>query len=152
MLKETVQKQMIDAMKSGNKERKQALSNVKAALTNKEIELRGKGEMNEVAEIEAVTKLVKQVKESIETCPKDRIETLNALKKELAVYEEFMPAQMSEDEIKNTLMSVIDKLGIAGNATAKNKSMIMMTLMPLVKGKADGKLVNKIVTDYLTKN
>lgn len=152
MLKETVQKQMIDAMKSGNKERKQALSNIKAALTNKEIELRGKGEMNEVAEIEAVTKLVKQVKESIETCPKDRIETLNALKKELAVYEEFMPAQMSEDEIKNTLMSVIDKLGIAGNATAKNKSMIMMTLMPLVKGKADGKLVNKIVTDYLTKN
>lgn len=152
MLKETVQKQMIDAMKSGNKERKQALSNIKAALTNKEIELRGKGEMNEVAEIEAVTKLVKQVKESIETCPKDRIETLNALKKELAVYEEFMPAQMSEDEIKNTLMSVIDKLGIAGNATAKNKGMIMMTLMPLVKGKADGKLVNKIVTDYLTKN
>lgn len=152
MLKETVQKQMIYAMKSGNKDRKQALSNIKAALTNKEIELRGKGEMNEVAEIEAITKLVKQVKESIETCPKDRVETLNALKNELAVYEEFMPDQMSEDEIKDTLMKVIDKLGIAGTAAAKNKSMIMMTLMPMVKGKADGKLVNKIVTDYLHKN
>ena len=138
---------MVVAMKEGNKERKQALSNIKAALTNKEIELRGRGEMNETAEIEVVTKLVKQVKESIDTCPADRTETLAALKAELAVYEEFMPKQIGEDEIKCVIGDVLDCLGIV-TPTAKDKGRIMKELMPRVKGKADGKLVSDILATF----
>lgn len=147
MLKEKVQKMMIAAMKEGNKERKQALSNIKAALTNKEIELRGKGEMNETAEIEVVTKLVKQIKESIETCPVERTEILAALNAELAVYEEFMPKQMDEDEIKCVICDVLDELEII-KPTTKDKGRIMKELMPRVKGKADGKLVNNILATF----
>ena len=147
MLKEKVQKMMIAAMKEGNKERKQALSNIKAALTNKEIELRGKGEMNETAEIEVVTKLVKQIKESIETCPVERTEILAALNAELAVYEEFMPKQMDEDEIKCVICDVLDELEII-KPTTKEKGRIMKELMPRVKGKADGKLVNNILATF----
>ena len=147
MLKEKVQKLMVAAMKEGNKERKQALSNIKAALTNKEIELRGKGEMNEAAEVEVITKLVKQIKESIDTCPAKRTETLAALKAELAVYEEFMPKQMDEDEIKCVICDVLDELEII-NPTVKDKGRIMKELMPRVKAKADGKLVNNILATF----
>ena len=147
MLKERIQKLMVVAMKEGNKERKQALSNIQAAFTNKEIELRGRGEMNETAEIEVVTKLVKQVKESIDTCPADRTETLAALKAELAVYEEFMPKQIGEDEIKCVIGDVLDCLGIV-TPTAKDKGRIMKELMPRVKGKADGKLVSDILATF----
>ncbi len=148
MLKEKVQKLMVEAMKEGNKERKQALSNIKAALTNKEIECRGKCEFNETSEIEAVTKLAKQVRESIEMCPADRVETLAQLKAELAVYEEFLPKQMDETEIRSTIDGVLQELGIT-NATNKDKGQIMKVLMPMVKGKADGKLVNTVLGTYL---
>lgn len=148
MLKEKVQKLMVEAMKEGNKERKQALSNIKAALTNKEIECRGKCEFNETSEIEAVTKLAKQVKESIELCPADRTETLNQLKAELSVYEEFLPRQMDEVEIRSTIEGVLTELSIT-EPTNKDKGRIMKELMPKVKGKADGKLVNTILGTYL---
>ena len=148
MLKERIQKLMVEAMKEGNKERKQALSNVKAALMNKEIECRGKCEFNETAELEAVTKLAKQVRESIEMCPADRTETLAQLKAELAVYEEFLPKQMDENEIRATIEDVFTELGIE-TPTGKDKGAIMKVLMPKVKGKADGKLVNAVLSTYL---
>ena len=139
---------MVEAMKNGGKERKQALSNIKAALTNKEIECRGKCEFNETSEIEAVTKLAKQVRESIETCPADRTETLAQLKGELAVYEEFLPKQMDENEIRTTIEGVLAELGIA-TPSNKDKGAIMKVLMPMVKGKADGKLVNTVLGTYV---
>ena len=148
MLKEKIQKLMVEAMKEGNKERKQALSNIKAALTNKEIECRGKCEFNETSEIEAVAKLAKQIKESIETCPADRTETLSQLKNELTVYEEFLPKQMNEAEIKLVIEGVFTELGIT-EPTGKDKGQIMKVLMPKIKGKADGKLVNAILETYL---
>ena len=59
MLKDTVQKMMVEAMKSGDKELKTVLAGVKSALMNKEIELRGKKDMDAEAEIEVINKLVK---------------------------------------------------------------------------------------------
>lgn len=149
MLKDTVQKMMVDAMKNGDKELKTVLGGIKSALMNKEIELRGKKEMDEEAEIEVINKLVKQVKESIDTAPADRVETIERLTRELKVYEQFLPEQMSEVEINATIEKVLDKLGILGSATSKNKGAIMKELMPLVKGKADGKLVNQLLSGYL---
>lgn len=149
MLKDTVQKMMVAAMKNGDKELKTVLGGIKSALMNKEIELRGKKEMDEEAEIEVINKLVKQVKESIDTAPADRTETIERLNRELKVYEQFLPEQMSEAEINDTIERVLDKLGILHSATAKNKGAIMKELMPLVKGKADGKLVNQLLARYL---
>lgn len=147
MLKEVVQKQMVEAMKEGNKEKKTSLSVLSAALKNKEIEKRS--ELTEQEEVEVVAKMVKQVNESLETAPADRVEIIEKLKRELEVYKQFMPEQMTEEKIKETIEVVLDKLGLLGNATPKNKGAIMKELMPLVKGKADGKLVNTLLGEYL---
>lgn len=149
MLKETVQKQMMAAMKEGNKEKKTSLSVLLAALKNKEIEKRS--ELTEQEENEVVAKMVKQVNESIETAPTDRVDTIEKLKRELELYKQFMPEQMTEGEIKEIIELVLNKLGLTGNVTNKNKGAIMKELMPLVKGKADGKLVNGLLSGYLTK-
>lgn len=149
MLKDTVQKMMVEAMKSGDKELKTVLAGVKSALMNKEIELRGKKEMDAEAEIEVINKLVKQVKESIDTAPADRVDTIEKLNRELKIYEQFLPEQMSEDEIKTTIEKVLNNLGILGSATPKDKGRIMKELIPLTKGKADGKVVNKLLSDYI---
>ena len=149
MLKETVQKQMMAAMKEGNKEKKTSLSVLLAALKNKEIEKRS--ELTEQEENEVVAKMVKQVNESIEAAPTDRVDTIEKLKRELELYKQFMPEQMTEGEIKEIIELVLDKLGLTGNVTNKNKGAIMKELMPLVKGKADGKLVNSLLSGYVTK-
>ena len=54
---------------------------------------------------------------------------------------------MTEDEIKATIRQVLDKLGLA-SPTAKDKGKIMQELMPLVKGKSDGKAVNALVSEF----
>lgn len=56
---------------------------------------------------------------------------------------------MSEDEIKTTIEKVLNDLGILGSATPKDKGRIMKELIPLTKGKADGKVVNKLLSDYI---
>lgn len=147
MLKDVVQKQMVDAMKSGDKDRKRALSLLLAALKNKEIEKRPN--FTEQDELDTVAKMAKQVKESIELTPADRVETIKQLESELEVYKKFMPKQMTEEEIKKIIVEVIDKLQIKGTAAAKNRGIIMHELMPLVKGRADGKLVNQLLIEYL---
>ena len=81
-------------------------------------------------------------------CPADRTETLAQLKAELAVYEEFLPKQMDENEIRATIEDVLAELGIE-TPTGKDKGAIMKVLMPKVKGKADGKLVNAVLSTYL---
>ena len=68
--------------------------------------------------------------------------------KRLAVYSEFAPEEMSEDEIKNTIQAVLSELGIA-EPSARDKGKVMKELMPRVKGRADGSLVNRIVGELL---
>ena len=68
--------------------------------------------------------------------------------KRLAVYSEFAPEEMSEDEIKNTIQAVLNELGIA-EPSARDKGKVMKELMPRVKGRADGSLVNRIVGELL---
>lgn len=150
MLKEIVMKQKVEAMKSGNKELNTTLGMLLAALKNKEIELRGTKEMDEESELEVVSKLVKQTDESIRLTPEDRKETLEKLVMERKVYASFLPEQMSNEEIKANIEKVLSDLGILGTATKKNKGMVMKNLMPLVKGKADGKIVNNLLDEYLS--
>lgn len=149
MLKDVVSKKKVEAMKSGNKELNIALGMLLAELKNKEIDLRGKKEMDEMSELEVVNKLVKQTDEAIRLTPKDRKETLDKLMFERKVYAEFLPKQMDENEIKENIEKVLSNLGLLGKAEKKNKGMIMKTLMPLVSGKANGKVVNDLVDEYL---
>ena len=81
--------------------------------------------------------------------PSDRTDMIEECKRRLAVLETFAPKMMDADEIKAVVESVLSDLGITA-PTAKDKGRIMKELMPKVKGKADGKLVNEIVGSYMT--
>ena len=95
-------------------------------------------------EIEVITKLVKQNKESIDTCPPDRTETIEKLNFERNILLNYIPKQMDEAEIREVILKVLTDLGIEA-PTGKDKGRIMKVLRPLVKGKADGKLVNEVL-------
>ena len=142
-----VRKAMVDAMKAKDKDTKDTLSLLLAALKNKAIDKRA--DLTEEEEVQVILKEIKQTKESLEMTPSDRTDMIEECKRRLAVLETFAPKMMDADEIKAVVESVLSELGI--NApTAKDKGRIMKELMPKVKGKADGKLVNEIVGSYMT--
>ena len=138
-----VRKAMVAAMKEGNKERKDSLSMLLAALKNKAIDKRA--DLTESEENEVVLKEIKQTKETLEMTPADRTDIVEECQKRIAVYEEFAPKMLSADEIKEVIQGVLNELSIA-SPTAKDKGKIMKVLMPKVKGIADGKLVNEVLS------
>ena len=142
-----IRKAMVDAMKAKDKERKDTLSMLLAALKNKAIDKRA--DLTEEEETQVVLKEIKQTKESLELTPADRADLIEDYKKRLAVLEEFAPKMMDADEIKAIVTGVLAELGIDA-PTAKDKGRIMKELMPKVKGKADGKLVNEIVGSFMS--
>ena len=142
-----VRKAMVDAMKAKDKDTKDTLSLLLAALKNKAIDKRA--DLTEEEEVQVILKEIKQTKESLEMTPSDRTDMIEECKRRLAVLETFAPKMMDADEIKAVVESVLSELRITA-PTAKDKGRIMKELMPKVKGKADGKLVNEIVGSYMT--
>lgn len=143
---EEVRSQMMTAMKNKDKERKESLSMLLSALKNKAIDKRA--DLTEAEEFEVVKKEIKQTKETMELAPADRTDIREECEKRLAVYQEFAPEEMSEEAIRAQIEEVLSVLGIT-EPTGKDKGKIMKELMPRVKGKADGGLVNKIVGEML---
>ncbi len=137
-----VRKAMVEAMKAKDKETKDALSLLLAALKNKAIDKRA--DLTEEEEIQVILKEVKQTKESLEMTPADRTDLIAEFQKRISVLEQFAPKMMDAEEIKAIVSGVFADLGIDA-PTGKDKGRIMKELMPKVKGKADGKLVNEIV-------
>ena len=141
-----VRKAMMAAMKSGEKERKNALSLLLAALKQKQIDKRA--ELTEEEENAIILKEIKQTQESIDTAPADRTDIIEECKTTIAVYQEFAPKMMDEAEIRKVVETVIAGLNLS-EVTPKEKGLIMKQLKPQVKGRADGGLVNKIVQEFL---
>ena len=141
-----VRGQMVEAMKSKDKPRKDALSMLLSALKNKAIDKRE--DLTEAEEFEVVKKEMKQTKETMELAPEDREDIKEACRIRLSVYQEFAPEEMSEDAIRETIKQVLESLGIT-EPSGKDKGKVMKELMPKVKGRADGGLVNKIVGEML---
>ena len=143
---EEVRSAMVAAMKAGDKERKAALSFLLSSLKNKAIDKRA--DLTAEEEVQVIMKEIKQTKETLEMTPADRTEIIEECKKRLAVLEQYAPKMMDESEISEVVASVLAELGLDA-PTAKDKGKIMKSLMPKVKGKADGKLVNDIVSTFM---
>lgn len=141
-----VRAEMVTAMKAHDKQRKDALSALLTALKNKFIDKRA--DLTEEEENEVVLKEIKLANETIETTPADRTDIIDECKARISVYQEFAPKMMDETEIKAVISEVLAGLGI-DSPTAKDKGKIMKELMPKVKGKADGKLVNQILSGMM---
>ncbi len=142
-----VRSAMMQAMKDKNNPRKDALSMLLSALKAKFIDKRA--DLTEEEENTIILREIKQAQETLESAPADKTDMIEECKLRIAVYSEFAPKMMNEQEIKEVVKSVLDEMGLE-NPTVKEKGLIMKNLMPKVKGKADGGLVNKIVGEFIS--
>ena len=144
-LMDDVRAGMMAAMKNKDKVRKDALSALLSAMKSKAID--NKGELSENDAIAVVAREIKQLKETMDTAPETYVEIKEECAAKIAVLSEFMPKQMDVEEIKEVIAGVLAQLGLE-KPEAKQKGIIMKNLMPLVKGKADGKLVNDVLATF----
>ena len=121
------------------------MSALLSALKAKAIDKRA--DLTTEEEIAVVQREVKQLKETMDTAPAGYEEVVETCRQKIEYYSVYLPKQMDEEEIRATIKSVLDSLGLAA-PTAKEKGIIMKNLMPLTKGKADGKLVNEILSTF----
>ena len=142
-----VRADMVKAMKAGEKEKKDTLSLLLSALKNKAMDKRE--ELTPEEETQVVLKEIKQIKETLDMTPKDREDIIAECTMRLNVLSEYAPKMMTEAEIHEVIKAVLKEAGIPA-PSPKDKGKIMKVLMPKVKGKADGKLVNDIFTTYLS--
>lgn len=142
---DTVRAAMMQAMKDKNKERKDALSLLLAALKSKQIDKRA--DLTEEEENAVIFREIKQAQETVDTTPADRTQIIEEAKLRIQVYSEFVPKLMDEEEIRKVITEVLSELQIEA-PTARDKGRIMKTLMPRVKGKADGGLVNQVLSSF----
>lgn len=141
---DVVRAAMVQAMKSKDKDKKDALSMLLSVLKNAEIDKRSP--LTEDEENAIVKKEIKQCQETYDSAPSDRTDIKDEAALRIAVYKEFAPEDMSVEQIKEVIQSVLEELGIE-KPTPADKGKIMKILMPKVKGKADGKVVNEVLAE-----
>lgn len=137
---ETLQKDMIAAMKAKDKGRKEAISSLVSAVKKAAIDEGCRENIPEELTDRIILKEVKSVKEQLDTCPAERTDLKEAYELRYRVINEYAPAMMSEEEIK---AYITEKF--ADVAATKNKGQIMKAVMGELKGKADGKVINQVV-------
>ena len=143
---ELVRAAMVEAMKAKDKDRKDSLSMLLSALKNAEIDKRSPLTEDEANAV--IKKELKQTKETMDTAPADRTDIIEEARKRMEVYQEFAPADLTVDQITEIINGVLKELEIEA-PTAKDKGRIMKVLMPLVKGKADGKVFNEVLAGMM---
>lgn len=140
MQMEQLQKDMIAAMKAKDKPRKEAISSLVSAVKKAAIDAGCRDDIKEDMVDQVILKELKTVKEQIDTCPAGREDLKAEYQFRYDVIQEYAPSLMSEEEIRNFIMEKF-----ADIVAQKNKGMIMKNVMPELKGKADGKLINQVV-------
>jgi len=141
MQMEQLQKEMIAAMKAHDKERKDAISSVIQAVKKIAIDEGHRDDISEELVNRVIFKELKSVKEQIDSCPADRQELKAEYQFRYDVISEYAPSLMSAEEVEKVL-----KEKFADVLATKNKGQIMKTVMPELKGKADGKVINEVIT------
>ena len=142
MTLETLQKDMIAAMKARDKARKDSISALVSAVKKTAIDEGCRDDIKEELVDRVILKELKTAKEQIDNCPSERTDLLTEYQARYDVINEYAPSLMSADEIRAVLESKF-----ADVIATKNKGMIMKTVMPELKGKADGKVINGVVAD-----
>lgn len=137
---EQLQKDMMAAMKARDKVRKDALSALVSAAKKAAIDEGCRENVSEEIVDRMILKEIKSVKEQIETCPDSRTDLKQEYQARLDIFQEYAPKMMSAEEIEAFIMEKF-----ADIAAQKNKGMIMKSVMPVLKGKADGSVISQVV-------
>lgn len=141
MLQETIKVDMIVAMKERNELVKQALRMLSAAMKNESIAL--KRELTVEDEIKVLSREVKRLREGAEEfAAAGRDDLAAGAKAELTVYEKYMPAQLSDEDLEGIVQGVVAEVGASSMA---DMGRVMGTVMGKVSGQADGGRVKNIV-------
>lgn len=162
MILEVARAKMYEAMKNKDKEQKDfyafLLDKLMKAAKAKQTPANPNPTLSEAEELDVVQTIVKQIRSSVAEVQKklekmtneksiaEAKEFIAAREVELARYEAFLPKQMTEDEIKATILAAYNEIP---DGTVANKGMLMKYLMPKVKGKADGKRVAELADEFL---
>ncbi len=134
------------AMKSGEKQRLSVIRMARAAIKNQEIEKRKDLDDDEI--IEVLSREVKQRRDAIAEYKKAGKEDIIAgLNKEIEILSEYLPEQLSTEELENLIQELINETGAS---SMKDIGRVMEAIMPKVKGRADGRIVNQMVQEKLS--
>ncbi len=149
-LQEQISTDLKNAMKSGDRLRLETLRSLRAALLEKQIERRGGGAtMSPEDEVAVLLSAAKRRKESIEQFGRGgRQDLVDQESSELAIIQEYLPRQMSRDEVRKTLEAIIVETGAR---SAADFGKVMPAAMKELKGKADGKVVQELVKELLAR-
>ena len=139
---ETLQKDMIAAMKAHDKERKDTISTLVSAAKKLAIDEGCREDIKDELVDKAILKELKAVKEQIDTCPDSRPELKAEYQNRYNVINEYAPKMMSEDEVKAYI-----KENCSEALASKCKGLIMKNVMGGLRGKAEGRIISKIVDE-----
>lgn len=142
MQMEQLQKDMIAAMKAKDKVRKDAISTLVSAVKKVAIDEGCRDNIQEELVNRVILKEIKTVKEQVDTCPDERAELKAEYQAHLDIMSEYAPKMMSPDEVKAVILEKFSDV-----VATKNKGQIMKAVMGELKGKADGKVINQIVSE-----
>ncbi|ADI26036.1 GatB/YqeY domain-containing protein [Geobacillus zalihae] len=138
---------MKQAMKNKEKEKLSVLRMLKAALQNEAIKL-GKSPLSEDEELTVLSRELKQRKDSLQEFENaGRSDLVEKVKTEIEIVQSYMPTPLTEDELRDLIEQTIKEVGASSKA---DMGKVMGAIMPKVKGRADGSLVNKLVQQQLS--
>ncbi|MGP1366872.1 MAG: GatB/YqeY domain-containing protein [Schwartzia sp. (in: firmicutes)] len=146
-LKEKLTADMKEAMKAreAGRQRLGVIRLVRGVIRQQEID--GQRELDDDAVLAVISKEVKQRRDSIEEFQKGgRTDLVRQNEEEIAILMDYLPQQMTEDEVRSAVMEAV---AATGAVAPRDMGKVMKELMPKVKGRADGKLVNQIVRELL---
>ena len=136
---------LTEALRSGDTQRKSTLRMALAAIKNAEVEARG--ELDEGKVLSLIQKEVKARLETIEGAQQaNRPDLITKAESEIEILNEFLPAPLSDEELRGLVKEAIDEAGATSMAEI---GRVMGVLMPKIQGKADGKEANQIVREML---
>ena len=147
-LRETIETDLKIALKAGEKITLESLRMVKSEVRNREVAKTADTVLDDNAIIEVISTLVKKGKESVRLFEEgNRQELADKEKAEIAILEKYLPAQISEDEVREKVKGVVEKLGITD---MKGMGQVMKAAMAEVGKSADGNVVSGIVKEILS--
>ena len=137
---EQLQKDMIAAMKARDKVRKDAISALVSAAKKVAIDEGCREDIPEELVDRVILKEIKSVKEQLDSCPDSRADLKEEYQARFNIFEEYAPKMMSAEEVENFISEKFAEI-----VASKNKGMIMKNVMPELKGKAEGSVINQVV-------
>ena len=144
-LDQTLLNDMKQAMKNKDKETVSVIRMLRSALQNEAI--KKSGSLSEEDELAVLSRELKQRKDSLQAFDKaDRHDLVEKLEFEIKVLQNYLPKQLTNEELEQIIQETINEVGASSK---KDFGKVMSTVMPKVKGRADGKIVNQIVQKYL---